>query len=431
MKSLLKKLVPHALKRYYHLGWSMAALLRHGNASKKMIVIGVTGTDGKTTTTTLIHSILKAAGKKTAMLNGLRFVLPSKEWKNHSDNSTPGKGAVHAFLHQAQQEGCEYAVIEVTSWGLDQFRLWGIAFDVAVITNFTYEHLDLHGSMEAYREAKGRLFRQLRSSHKPNQPKTAVVNADDPSASYFQSLGAEKTISYAITAVADVTAKEVTAAPLAQFQLCRALDCSQVKLQLVGAFNVSNALAAASAAMALNIPFPAIVKGLEAVPGVPGRMEFIKEGQPFHVIVDFAHTPNGFRVLFETARQLVGQNHKVIAVYGATGGRDPARRPMVGEIAAEMVDFSVLTSEDPRNEDPAEIAKSIEKGLNNKGAQPVVDYVFVRDRAEAIRHAIALAKPGDVVLLCSMGDYDVMYVGDGKIPWSDRDAAKAALHALN
>lgn len=431
MTSLFKKLVPQALKRYYHLGWSAAAVLRHGNASKKMVVIGVTGTDGKTTTTTLIHSILVASGKKAAMLNGLRFVLPSKEWKNHSDNSTPGRGAVHAFLRQAQKEGCEYAVIEATSWGLDQFRLWGIAFDVVVITNFTYEHMDLHGSMEAYREAKGRLFRMLRSSHKPNQPKTAVVNADDPSASYFQSLGAERVMTYGMTAVADVTAKEVSAAPMAQFQLCRALDCSLVQMQLMGAFNVSNALAAATAAMAMNIPFPDIVRGLQAVAGIPGRMEFIKEGQPFHVIVDFAHTPNGFKVLFEAARQLVGPDHKVIAVYGATGGRDPGRRPMVGEIAAEMVDFSVLTSEDPRNEDPLEIAKAIEKGLNNKGAQPVSDYVFVRDRAEAIKHAVAMAKPGDAVLLCSMGDYDVMYVGDGKIPWSDREAAKTAIQSLS
>lgn len=429
MPSILKKLAPKGLKRYYHLMWSLAAIIRHGDASKRMIVIGVTGTDGKTTTTTLIHSILQAAGKRVAMLNGLRFVLPSKEWKNHSDNSTPGRGTVHAFLKQAADEGCEYAVIEVTSWGLDQFRVWGIAFDVAVMTNLTYEHLDLHGSMEAYKAAKGRLFKQLRSFHKPNQPKTAVINADDASAPYYQYLGAERTIMYGIKGVADVTAKDVTAAPLAAFQLCRALDCADVKLNLMGEFNVYNALAAASAAIALNVPFPAIVKGLQAVTGVPGRMEFIKEGQPFHVIVDFAHTPNGFRVLFEAARQLVGKDHKIIAVYGATGGRDPGRRPMVGELAAEMADFSVLTSEDPRNEDPAAIAKQIEIGLNKKGAQQGKDYMFIKDRSEAIKYAVNMAKPGDVVLLCSMGDYDVMYVGDGTIPWSDREAAKEAIRS--
>lgn len=430
MRNLIKLIAPKSLKRYYHLLWSLAAIIRYGNASQRLIVIGVTGTDGKTTTTTLIHSILKAAGKKAALLNGLRFVLPSKEWKNHSDNSTPGKGAVHRFLKQAADEGCEYAVVEVTSWGLDQFRVWGIAFDVAVITNLTYEHLDLHGSMEAYRAAKAKLFKQLRSFHKPNQPKTAVINADDAAATYYQNLGAERTIMYGIKGVADVTAKEVQAAPLASFQLCRALDCAQVRLQLVGEFNVSNALAAASAGLALTIPFADIVKGLEAVAGVPGRMEFIKEGQPFHVIVDFAHTPNGFRSLFETARQLIGHEHKIIAVYGATGGRDPGRRPMVGEVAAEMVDFSVLTSEDPRREDPAAIAKQIEIGLNKKGAQQGKDYIFIKDRAEAIQHAVRLAKPGDAVLLCSMGDYDVMYVGDGTIPWSDREAAKQALRSL-
>lgn len=315
-------------KRYYHLAWSLGALLRYGNASKRMIMIGVTGTDGKTTTTTLIHSILKAAGKRVAMINGLRYVLPSKEWKNTSDNSTPGHGAVYAFLKQAADEGCEYAIVEVTSWGLDQFRVWGIAFDVVVLTNLTYEHLDLHGSMDAYKQAKGRLFKQLASAIKAGQRKTAIVNADDESAEYFKALSVDQTITYGVDAQADIMAKEVKAMPKVRF-LAHENDVQHpIELQLVGGFNVSNALAAASVGRALGLSWEVIAKGLQAVPGVPGRMEFVDAGQPFHVIVDFAHTPNGFKVLFEAAKDLAGKEHKVIAVYGATGGRDkPSRKP--------------------------------------------------------------------------------------------------------
>ncbi len=429
MLALLKRLVPKGLKRYYHLLWSMLAIVRHGNASKRLIVIGVTGTDGKTTTTTLIHSILLAAGKRVAMLNGLRFVLPSKEWKNKSDNSTPGKGVVQNFLSQAVAENCGYAIIEVTSWGLDQYRLWGITFDVVVFTNLTYEHLDLHGSMERYKQAKGRLFKQLYSALKPGQRKTGIINIDDEAADYFRSLSPDLTISYGLKQQADITAEGVKTMPV-QFNAVEGNTRQPISMQLSGGFNVYNALAAAATGRALNLDWKDIAKGLAAVPGVPGRLEFIKEGQPFHVIVDFAHTPNGFKVLFEAARELVGKDHKIIAVYGATGGRDPGRRPMVGEVAAELIDFSVLTSEDPRNEDPALIAKAIEVGLNKKGAQDVKDYTFIADRAEAINYAMRIAKEGDVVLLCSMGDYDVMYVGDGKVPWSDREAAKAAIKSL-
>lgn len=430
MLSFFKRLVPKGLKRYYHLLWSVVAIIRYGNASKKMVVIGVTGTDGKTTTTTLIYSILHAAGKRVAMINGLQCVLPSKEWKNKSDNSTPGKGMVQQFLAQALADKCEYVIVEVTSWGLDQYRLWGIAFDVTVFTNLTYEHLDLHGTMERYKEAKGRLFKRLHSAVKPGVRKTGIINADDEAADYFRSLSPDRTFSFGLTKPADFTAEGVKTMPV-HFTAVEGQSMREpIDMHLSGMFNVANALAAAATARSVGISWPEIAKGLATVPGVPGRMEFINAGQPFHVIVDFAHTPNGFKVLFEAARELVGKDHKIIAVYGATGGRDPGRRPLVGKVAAELIDFSVLTSEDPRNEDPEEIAKQIEIGLNKKGAQAVKDYTFVKDRAEAIQYACQIAKPGDAVLLCSMGDYDVMYVGDGKVPWSDREAAKTAIKSL-
>lgn len=365
------------------------------------------------------------------MLNGLKFSFPSQEWKNTTDNSTPGKGAVQKFLRRAVNEGCTHAVVEVTSWGLDQFRVWGVAFDVAVITNLTYEHLDLHGTMEDYRDAKGKLFKALASQRKIDQPKVAVINQDDAACDYYCQLFADEYFLYSTKNKANVWAERAREeGEHLCFDLCTKDGKQAVRLRTRGLFNVANALAAAGAGLGLGFDLPTIVRGLEAVPGVPGRMEFIEQGQPFKLIVDFAHTPNGFTRLFESARAMIGPDKRIIAVYGATGGRDPGRRPLVGEIAAQLIDFSVLTAEDPRHEDPAEIAAQIEVGLNKYGKQKDKDYTFIRDRAEAIAYACQMAQPGDAVLLCSMGDYEVMYVGDGKVPWSDREAAKNALNVL-
>lgn len=426
----VKKLIPKPVKRLYHFGWAVLSMARYGRPSKKIKVIGVTGTDGKTTATTFLHFILKEAGFKVAMINGLKFSLPSKEWKNHSDNSTPGRFIIRKFMRRAIEENCDVIVLEVTSWGIEMCRVMGIAFDVAAITNFSYEHLDLHGSMERYLNMKGRLFKALDSYPKSGQKKTAVINADDQKADYFSSFKADAQIKYSVKTEADLYATDIKENEKLNFNLHFAENSKPVSLNMRGAFNVENALAAAGAALAVGADTVSVVKGLESVAIVPGRMEFVKMGQPYHVIVDFAHTPNGFRSLFKSVRKLIGPDHKIIAVYGATGDRDPGRRPMVGKIAGELVDFSVLTTEDPHTEDPVKIAKQVEAGLIETGRSQGKDYTFVKDRAEAIKRACQMAEEGDAVLTCSMGDYDVMYVGTGKIPWSDRGAAKEALKEL-
>lgn len=402
----------------YHLAWALLSILIYGKPSKKLTVIGITGTDGKTTTSTMLYEILKTAGKKVAMINGLQFVLPSKSWKNHSDNSTPGKFIIRKFLREALKENCEYVILEVTSWGIEQFRVFGIDFDVAVITNLTYEHLDLHGSMNRYKKMKGRLF--------AHNPKVSVVNADDDFVDYFASFKSEKKFVYSRvnSDLANVQAENINGT---DFELQYNGQTFPVSLKIKGDFNISNALAASSAAIGLGVTLSDITKALSAIKNIPGRMEFINEGQDFFVVVDFAHTPNGFESLFKAARKIVGPDNNVIAVYGATGGRDQGRRPMVGEIAGNLVDFSVLTSEDPRTEDPKAIADQIITGLAKQGKQVDKDYTFIKDRAEAILYACKKAKNGDIVLLCSMGDYDVMYVGEGKVKWSDRQAAKDAI----
>jgi UDP-N-acetylmuramoyl-L-alanyl-D-glutamate--2,6-diaminopimelate ligase len=428
--NLLKQLIPKFVKRWYHLAWAILSILRYGRPSKKLKVIGVTGTDGKTTTTSLIFEGIKASGKKVAMLNGLEFVLPSKSWKNHSDNSTPGRFAIRKFLHQAVKEECEVVILEVTSWGLEQYRLLGVAIDVAIITNFAHEHLDLHGSMQRYRAMKGKLFKMLSSKRKEGQQKVAIINKDDESASFFARYTADKQVFYSRKEEADLFAKNISQEDGLVFDLVFEEKVYQVNLMIEGEFNVSNAIAAIAACQAVGCDLEKAISGVGQLNQVAGRMEFIKEGQDFHVVVDFAHTAQAFEAIFTSMRKKIGPDKKIIAVYGSAGGRDPGRRKMIGEIAGRLIDFSVLTTDDPRTEDPEAIAKEIVKGLESEGKHVKEDFIFVRDRAEAIETGIKHANTGDAVLMLSMGDYDVMYVGTGKIDWSDREAAKRALKKL-
>lgn len=429
--NLIKFFIPKFLKRWYHLGWAILSILIYGRPSTKMKIIGVTGTDGKTTATSLVYEGLKASGKKVAMLNGLRFVLPSKEWKNHSDNSTPGRLTIRKFLKQALKEDCEVVVLEVTSWGLEQHRLLGVAIDVAVITNFAHEHLDLHGSMQRYRAMKGKLFKMLRSARKPGQEKVAVINKDDENAAFFARYKADRQVFYSRKGKeVDLQAKDISHKDTLSFTLLYNARSYPVRLSLQGEFNVSNAMAALAACVAVGCDIKTAIKGVEQVAQVPGRMEFVDEGQDFSVVVDFAHTAQAFEAIFTSMRNKIGPDKKIIAVYGSAGGRDPGRREMIGDLAGRLIDFSVLTTDDPRTEDPKAIADEIIKGLAKHQKEEGRDYVFVRDRAEAIAKGVSMAEPGDAVLTLSMGDYDVMYVGHGKIKWSDREAAKMALKKL-
>ncbi len=424
---MFKYLLPNSWKRLYHFSWAIVSILVYGLPSRKMKIIGVTGTDGKTTTTTLIHSALKESGIKVAMINGLTFSLPSKEWKNASDNSTPGRLAIRKFLKQAKKEGCEVVVLEVTSWGLEQYRLLGVAFDVAVITNFAHEHLDLHKSMNRYRSMKGKLFKALDSKRKPGQEKIAIVNKDDESFAYFNRFKADKVISYSLKQDADLKVGGIQQKPQLKFDLYMESQKFPVELQIKGVFNISNALAAIGAARAVGAGIESSIKGMEKVEQVPGRMEFIDAGQPFYVVVDFAHTAQAFEAIFASARSMVGEGNQIIAVYGSAGGRDKGRRKMIGDIAGKMIDYSILTTDDPRNEDPEKIAGQIIEGLALHHKKVNDDFIFVKDRAEAIAKGIDLAKDGDIVLTLSMGAYEIMYVGDGKVQWSDKEAAKKGL----
>ncbi|HEX9664475.1 MAG TPA: UDP-N-acetylmuramoyl-L-alanyl-D-glutamate--2,6-diaminopimelate ligase [Patescibacteria group bacterium] len=429
MINTLRKITPRFIKNFYHKTLALLASFIYGFPSRKIKIIAITGTDGKTTTCYLTTSILETAGYKVAELSGIRFKIGDKEWPNKTDNTTPGRFKLRKFISRAVKNKCDYLVLEVTSWALAQYRVKNVSIDIALLTNLTLEHLDLHKTMAEYRQAKGRLFEMLSTGYYlENVPKISIVNLDDNDAQYFLSFKADQKITYGIETATDISAENVKpGADKIDFDLLLNEQSVRVSFKLPGLYNVYNALAAAAVGSALKINSEKIKQGIEKIEYVPGRMERIDAGQDFTVVVDFAHTPNGLKELFKAARTMIEPGKKIIAVYGSAGGRDKEKRPLIGEVAGQLVDFSFLTTDDPRNEDPLKIAQTIEIGLKKTGKVLGKDYTFVIDRAEAIAEAVRMARPGDIVLLCSMGCYQCMYVGDGKITWDDRLEARKAL----
>lgn len=411
------------------LAWLSAAF--EGFPSRKLTVIGVTGTDGKTSTSNLIYSILKAAGIKAGMISTINAVLGDQQLDTGLHVTTPTAPEVQAYLARMVEAGLTHCVLEATSHGLAQGRVAAVDFDVAVITNIQHEHLDFHGSWENYRDAKALLFRSLMSSARKTTPKTAVINLDDAaSADYLLAIPADRHIRYAIgpRPDADVNAGSVTYGPDST-RLMVAADGLSIALDsgLVGEFNVSNILAAVSAAVGLGISAEAIKAGVEAVRTVSGRMERIDEGQDFLAVVDFAHTPNGLRRALQAARQMVSPDRRVIAVFGSAGLRDREKRRLMGEVAAQLADLTVITAEDPRTESLEDILAASAAAMTAGGQTEGETFWRVPDRGEAIFKAVQLARPGDIVLAFGKGHEQSMCFGTVEYPWDDRDAMRAAL----
>ncbi|MGD8968888.1 MAG: UDP-N-acetylmuramoyl-L-alanyl-D-glutamate--2,6-diaminopimelate ligase, partial [Anaerolineae bacterium] len=418
-------------------GWLCAAW--HGFPSRAMTLIGVTGTDGKTTTVSLVHAILQGAGATTGMISTVKAVIPSVDSGRRGERvvetglhtTTPDPPEVQRYLSQMVEGGAAHAVLEVTSHGLAQHRVAGCDFDVAVVTNVTHEHLDFHGSVDSYQRAKTRLFRSLSDSfRKPGVPKVSVLNGDDDSFHYLRPLPADRQIIYSVDGVADVTARDVVLeAERTQFTLHMPAGQVPVKTPLVGRYNVHNALAAAAVGVALGISPETVARGLASVGGVPGRMERIEEGQPFLAIVDFAHTPNALRQALRTARGMIEANEgRVIAVFGSAGLRDREKRRMMGSIAGQLADVVIVTAEDPRTESLEAVMAESTEAAKAEGKSEGVDLYRVADRGEAIWLACQLARPVDVVIACGKGHEQSMCFGTREYPWDDREAMRLALH---
>jgi len=401
---------------------------------RKLTVIGVTGTDGKTTTCNLLYQILLAAGIRVGLISTVNAVIGDEVLDTGFHVTTPDAPDVQFYLSRMVAAGLTHVILETTSHGLAQHRVDASQYDIGVVTNITHEHLDQHGSYENYRAAKGRLFQLLaRTDPKPQgNPRLAVLNRDDRSYDYLASIVQPpvSAVCYGLGGTADVRAEAIDYSPAGiRFEAVGADFRVPVTSPLVGAYNVSNCLAALTAAVhGLGVDPQIAARGIAALKGVPGRMERIDLGQPFTAIVDFAHTPNALRVAIETARKMT--DRRVIAIFGSAGLRDKEKRRMMAEVSAELADVSILTAEDPRTESLDAILEEMAAGARSRGGREGETFFRVPDRGEAIRLGVRLAAPGDIVLACGKGHEQSMCFGEIEYPWDDRLAMRAALAEL-
>ncbi|OPZ72550.1 MAG: UDP-N-acetylmuramoyl-L-alanyl-D-glutamate--2,6-diaminopimelate ligase [Firmicutes bacterium ADurb.Bin456] len=392
-----------------------------GYPSTKLKMIGVTGTNGKTTTTNLIASILKGAGWKVGLIGTIQNkigdrVLPVR-------NTTPESTDLQALLYEMAAEGIDACIMEVSSHALALRRVDGCEFDVVVFTNLTQDHLDFHRDMEEYLAAKKRLFGGL-SCSRVKTPEYSVLNADDPSAPGLAGSFRGKVITYGIKGPADVGAHDIqVTAGGSAFTASGEWGCHRLSLKMTGFFNVYNALAAYTTASVLGVPAAAIKSALEAAPGVPGRFELVERGQDFAVIVDYAHTPDGLENILKTARKIA--RGRLITVFGCGGDRDRGKRPQMGAIASGYSDITVITSDNPRTEDPLAIIREIEQGL--KSGPDAKKYHREPDRRKAIHLAVGMAGTGDVIVIAGKGHETYQIVGKESLPFDDRLEVVAAL----
>ena len=388
LKENIKKFIPRFLLRAYHFGLAFLGAVAFGfpGKSKSIKIIGVTGTSGKSTTVDLITRILEENGEKVASASSIRFKVGDKEWENKYKMTMPGRFVIQKFLSQAKKAGCKYAVLEITSEGIRQFRHKFINFDMAIFTNLTPEHIESHGGFENYRNEKLKLFKACKNIH--------VINTDDKNAEFFLNTKAKQVVKFSI----------------------KDADKIQLKLNLLGDFNMMNALSAISVANAYGVDVETCRKALEKAKAISGRMEVIAES-PFKVVVDYAHTPDQLEVVYKSFK---GKN--LVCVLGSCGGgRDKWKRPILGELANKYCQEIIITNEDPYDENPMDIINQVAEtaGLNTKK---------ILDRKEAIKTAVKLAKPGEIVIITGKGSEPWMCLKNGKkIPWDDRQIAREAV----
>jgi UDP-N-acetylmuramoyl-L-alanyl-D-glutamate--2,6-diaminopimelate ligase len=437
----LRRLIPKLLLDLYHRLSAVAADMWYGYPSRDLLVIGVTGTNGKTTTTHFLVEILKAAGKRVGYISTIAIGVGGKEDVNETKMTTlKNCWQIQKLLRSMVVAGDEAVVIETTSHALDQYRVHRIWYDVAIPTNVSREHLDYHKTLESYRKAKERLFHAV--AHRPKKvlkgreiSRTSIVNTDDASASHFLRHRVDIRCGFGETE----RPPEVPASCFFQLKDIKAdrgsvrfvLGTISVELAIPGRFTVENAAAALTTAKALDILLSEAVESLRHVAGVPGRLESIHEGQPFAVYVDYAVTPDAFRKLAQIVRQdMLGSVGKWWWVFGATGERDRGKRPILGKIAASEADYVVLTNEDPYHEDPERILDEVEQGVKKTEKEKEKTYWRFLDRKKAIQFACTHAKPGDLVMITGKGQETSMAMGDARIPWNEREIVREILRGI-
>lgn len=426
MLSYLKKKISdtNPIRLLYHQIKAAIAVLVYWFPSRNLNVIGVTGTNGKTTTVNLITKILEEAGFKVGMASTINFQIASHKWTNVSKQTTLSPFAMQRMLRQMVKKNCTHAVLEVSSHAMTQSRVLGINFDTAVFTNITEDHIEYHGSFQEYLHAKGSLFKKLNQSRrKPNIPKLSVLNADDKQFDYFDQFIVDRKYTYSLKRGTCYASSVELNASGSDFILHIPNDSIKIELKMPGEFNIYNSLAAATVALSNNINLKTVKAALEKAQGVPGRQEVIEHGQPYSIVVDYAHAPDSLEKLFQLYKKLT--LGKLIVVFGATGGgRDKAKRPKMGQIADENSDYIILTNDDPYEEDEWKIINQIAEGIKRKEGDRLWK---IPHRYEAIKLALTMAQPEDTVVIAGKGCEEIQIIGKERIPWDDRDAVKEIL----
>ncbi|MBU4481098.1 UDP-N-acetylmuramoyl-L-alanyl-D-glutamate--2,6-diaminopimelate ligase [Patescibacteria group bacterium] len=460
MMKFFKKIIPLFIINWYHFSLAFLGTIIYRFPSQKLKVIGVTGTNGKTTVVEMIAKILEEADYKVAVLNSIKFKIGGKELPNELRMTMPGRFFIQRFLRQAADAHCQYAVLEVTSEGIKQYRHRFIDFEAAVLTNLAPEHIEAHKGFENYKKAKGKLFEATKRVH--------IINLDDNNAEYFLQFPAKEKFGYGIRkqelGIREIKFIKAENIKVEKDKISFLIHNSLFQIPLLGEFNVYNALAAISVGISRGIDSKICKSAVERIEGIPGRMELVIS-EPFKVFVDYAFTPNALQKVYETLSGIFNfpppkagfkstriplgsygipegqirnskfQKPKLICVLGSCGGgRDKWKRPVLGEIAAKYCDEAILTNEDPYDENPLKIMEDIESGFSQipNSKFQILKYEKILDRREAIRKALTLAKKGDIVIITGKGCEPSICLAKGKrIPWDDRKAVKEEFRKLN
>jgi len=441
--SIFKKIIPNSFILFYHQLKAIFAAYYFGFPANKLTVIGITGTNGKTTSCHLTAKILEEEGYKVGMATTIAFKIGRKTWTNETKMTTLTAWQLQSLLARMVAAKCQYAILETSSHSLVQHRVWGINYDIVAITNITREHLDYHHSMEEYASAKEKLFQIFKKSKKKKGiKKISVLNLQDTSWRQFIKYGRHKTYGYSLTEQSGIKIKkqpktvfihatDIELLPFgSNFTLHTPHYSKKINLQLPGKFNVQNALLASCIARSQQIKLRTIKAALEKVDNIPGRMTSINLGQPFQVIIDYAVTPDSLEKLYRDTIKPITPN-KIIAVLGSCGDRDQGKRPIMGEIVGKLANYVILTHEDSWTENPASIIDMIKSGVVKSGKIANQDFFVIENRQEAIHKALTLAQPGDTVVITGKGAETKMVYPDRTIPWNEKEITESLLREIN
>ncbi|MED1015075.1 UDP-N-acetylmuramoyl-L-alanyl-D-glutamate--2,6-diaminopimelate ligase [Bacillus atrophaeus] len=414
--------VPVTIVRNSQRALSVLSDAFYGQPTKQLQLIGITGTNGKTSTSHMVDEILKKAGKRTGLIGTMYIKIDEETFP--VKNTTPESVTLQKTFKKMNDKHVDTAIMEVSSHALSMGRVHGCDYDIAVFTNLTQDHLDYHKTMDEYRQAKSLLFSQLGGAFNHEKPKRAILNADDEASAYYEKVTAAHISTYGIKNDADVMAKHIkTTAQGTSFELVTNKGTKPITISLVGQFNVYNVLAAVATCIAAGIPFETVAEAVEELHGVRGRFELVNKNQEFPVIVDYAHTPDSLENVLKTCKDMT--EGKVFVVVGCGGDRDKTKRPKMAKIAVQLADEPIFTSDNPRSEDPLAILRDMEAGVENEY------YHSIANREQAIFFAIANARKGDVVLIAGKGHETYQQIGAETFDFDDAEVAARAIVELN